>query len=1110
MKMTRKRAAPRHAPLTPKRLAQLLAVALPALSAPAAHAQISVGGSDNPHAPGISFKNKNIIVEIVKPNEAGVSHNQFLNYNVGSKGLILNNGSTASDTQLAGQIGGNARLGGQSAKVILNEVIGGERSKLMGPTEIAGQSAQLIIANPNGITADGASFINASQVKLVAGTPVFDANGNANAFDTKGGIEIEGSGLDARGAVRTDLIARTLRVNAKLQARQLVATAIDGNVKIDGDKLTYALAQDTNRPEIAIDVSQLGSIHANAITLIGNGSSVGVNVAGRIEAIAGDPVVPKTRGVVSGGGIVLTGSTGTVKDAGADGDVRLVGDANIDGTLTGRALTMLGETKIGKRGIVTASDTLLAVGSNSAGTTLTNAGFVRAGEVQVIGGVRNSGTLRGDRSISLVGSEFVNEAGGLVSSGGTVEVVGATPRNEGKIEEHAAFPDGGHPEGGSPGGGKPGDDNSGSGNPGGDNPEGGNPGGSNPGGGNPEGGNPGGGNPGGDNPEGGNPGGSNPGGSNPEGGNPGGGNPGGGNPGGGNPVGDNPGTDNPAPSVPGLVADTSDANSPGIDVKGGVPVVDISKPNGSGVSHNRFTEYNVGPEGLVLNNSTKTVDTELAGQIGGNARLGGKSARVILNEVTGSGKSLLKGATEIAGESAQLIIANPNGITANGARFINASQVKLVAGTPSLDANGNVNRFDAKGDIVVEGDGLDAREAGRLDLVARTLRIDAALRALKLAAIAGDGTVTYDGDNVAFKVAQSPNRPEVAIDVSKRGSIDAHDVTLTGDGSDVGVNVDGAIRSTLAAGTGLDGNVAIIGGSRIGGTVDGESIQLLGGAEVGRDGSVTARDALSVLGGLKNDGTVTAASVSVNGGTVNTGRLTAYGRFAINGGLRNDGTLTTAFASVNGGASNTGTLSVGGRLGINGGLTNDGTIEAETINVNGGTTNRKRLFARDALILSGKTTNTGHLVTDGTLSINGGLENDLEVRAKSVSVNGGATNTGTLTAIDRLAVNGGLTNDGTVEAESISVNGGMTNRGSLIADTRLAINGGLRNYAGVHAETISVNGGVFNAGTLRGDNRIGINGGLDNRAGARISSGGVVKVTGRVDNAGKIERYVKR
>ncbi|MBN3783120.1 filamentous hemagglutinin N-terminal domain-containing protein [Burkholderia sp. Ac-20345] len=1090
MKMTRKRAAHRHAPLTPKRLAQLLAVALPALSAPAAHAQISTGGSDNPHVPGISFKNKNVIVEIVKPNEAGVSHNQFINYNVGSNGLILNNGSTASDTQLAGRIDGNARLGGQSAKVILNEVIGGERTKLLGPTEIAGQSAQLIIANPNGITADGASFINASQVKLVAGTPVFDANGNAGAFDTKGGIEIEGRGLDARSAARTDLIARTLRVNAALQAQRLVATAIDGNVKIDGDKLTYALAQGTNRPEIAIDVSQLGSIHANAITLIGKGSSVGVNVAGRIEAIAGDPVVPKTRGIVSGGGIVLMGSTGTVKDAGANGDVRLVGDANIDGTIAGSVLTMLGETKIGKRGIVTASDALLAVGSNSAGTTLTNDGFVRAGAVRVIGSVHNSGTLRGDRSVSLTGNAFVNEAGGLVSSGGAVDVVGGTYRNDGKVEQNAVFP-GGNPEGG--------------GNQGGDGQEGGNSGGGNAGGGNAGGGNAGDGNAGD-----GNAGGGNAGGGNAGDGNAGGGNSGSGNAGDGNQEGGNPGTGNPESSVPGLVADTNDANSPRIDVKDGVPVVDIAKPNGSGLSHNRFTEYNVGPDGLVLNNSTKPVDTELAGQIGGNARLGGRAARVILNEVTGSGKSMLKGPTEIAGESALLVIANPNGITANGARFINASQVKLVAGTPSLDANGNANRFDTKGEIVVEGGGLDAREANRIDLIARTLRIDAALHALKLAAIAGDGTVTYDGDNSAFRLAQSPNRPEVAIDVSKRGSIDAHDITLTGNGSDTGVNIDGAIRSTLASGTGLDGNVTIAGGSRIGGTVDGESIQLLGGTDVGSAGSVTARDALSVLGGLKNGGTVTAASVSVNGGTINEGKLTAHGRFATNGGLRNDGTLTATFASVNGGASNTGTLSMEGRLGVNGGLTNDGTIEAATVNVNGDTSNSKRLFASDALILNGRTTNTGHLVTDGSLSINGGLENGLEVWAKAVSVNGGVTNKGTLTALDRLAVNGGLTNGGTVEAESISVNGGATNRGTLTADTRLAINGGLRNHAEAHAATISVNGGVFNAGTLRGDERIGINGGLDNLTSARVSSGGVVKVNGQVANAGEIEQYVKR
>ncbi|WP_375644113.1 filamentous hemagglutinin N-terminal domain-containing protein, partial [Bartonella sp. AP83NXGY] len=100
---------------------------------------------------------------------------------------------------------------------------------------------------------------------------------------------------------------------------------------------------------------------------------------------------------------------------------------------------------------------------------------------------------------------------------------------------------------------------------------------------------------------------------------------------------------------------------------------DIARPNGQGLSHNKYDSFNVDAHGVILNNSTEEVSrSQLGGLVLGNGNLRGTgAAKVILNEVISANRSRLEGMSEVHGHAADVIIANPNGITCNGCGFIN-------------------------------------------------------------------------------------------------------------------------------------------------------------------------------------------------------------------------------------------------------------------------------------------------------------------------------------------------------------------------------------------------------------------------------------------------------
>ncbi len=94
-------------------------------------------------------------INIQTPSAAGVSRNQYSQFDVAEKGAILNNGRKASQTQLAGWVQGNPNLAAGEAKIILNEVNSSNPSRLKGYVEVAGQKAEVVIANPSGIHCEG-------------------------------------------------------------------------------------------------------------------------------------------------------------------------------------------------------------------------------------------------------------------------------------------------------------------------------------------------------------------------------------------------------------------------------------------------------------------------------------------------------------------------------------------------------------------------------------------------------------------------------------------------------------------------------------------------------------------------------------------------------------------------------------------------------------------------------------------------------------------------------------------------------------------------------------------------------------------------------------------
>jgi len=232
-----------------------------------------------------------ILVNVKTTSAAGVSRNVFSQFDVPKSGVILNNSRKNAHTLLGGGIQGNPWIRAGSARIILNEVNSSNPSQLNGYIEIAGTRAEMVLANPAGIQVDGGGFINVSHATLAGAGSVL-VNGVPDGYRVRDGrVTVNGGGLDASTTDYTSLIGRSVQINGGVWAKQLAVNTGTNYLRRMGGTGTFTTDGVGASPVYAIDVSQLGGMYANKITLVGTEAGVGVRNAGKIGAAAGELIV---------------------------------------------------------------------------------------------------------------------------------------------------------------------------------------------------------------------------------------------------------------------------------------------------------------------------------------------------------------------------------------------------------------------------------------------------------------------------------------------------------------------------------------------------------------------------------------------------------------------------------------------------------------------------------------------------------------------------------------------------------------------------------------------------------------------------------------------------
>ena len=385
------------------------------------------------------------VVNISTPNNRGVSINEFLEYNVGREGQVLNNADNLGRSHLGGIINANPNLGpNQAANLILLQVNGANRSQIEGYIEaLSRQKVNVILSNENGIYLNGAGTINIKNFIPTTGR-VKLKDGDVIGIDVeKGRVIIGADGFDATNTNYVNVIAKAMELQGNLVGNKVDVTLGENTVDSNG---TVTSKNGIN--SVAIDASNLGSMYAGQIKIVSTDKGAGVNSNGLIYSrdtkleITADGKINVAK--IKGDGIEINGTEYTQSElASSDkgininaskiklsGETQANEDINLNGNVENKSniytggnlntLDMINSGNINASGNITAKDfknsvaTVLS-GGNFNVKNLDNSGNIQvSGITNINGKFDNTGALTSVKRISVLGN--VSSTGNILTN----------------------------------------------------------------------------------------------------------------------------------------------------------------------------------------------------------------------------------------------------------------------------------------------------------------------------------------------------------------------------------------------------------------------------------------------------------------------------------------------------------------------------------------------------------------------------------------------------------------------------------------------------------------------------------------------------------------------